>query len=180
MSQPLDPSANIFRVGDGTVGRQTYALVGIIGFAIKNNLDRYVARYFFLNLHSFFDYWAPSGKAARLNHLSKSEVDFLFAPDGAVHSVPVGRIGHDHSPLARCRATAVAGFLIFRTFREPDFFHSAAAFPPSKSGSAISPPPFPHVRPLDDVIPRGKLGAAVLATTVTTVLGLLSLLLTPR
>ena len=77
MSQPSNPIANIFR-WDGAVSRTTYALVGFIGFAIKNNLDRYVARYYLPQPHGFFDYWAPLGKAARLSQLSYAEKQFLF------------------------------------------------------------------------------------------------------
>ena len=70
--------ANIFR-WDGTADRKTYAIVGILAFAIKNNLDRYIARFFLPNSPDFFNYWAPLGKAARLDHLSRTEVNFLIA-----------------------------------------------------------------------------------------------------
>jgi hypothetical protein len=43
MPEPSDPIASLWRF-DGTVKRQTYALVGFIGFAIKDNIDRYIAR----------------------------------------------------------------------------------------------------------------------------------------
>ncbi|HSY30624.1 MAG TPA: hypothetical protein VLA42_01425 [Verrucomicrobiae bacterium] len=41
MPEPYDPIASLWRF-DGTVSRQSYALVGFIGFAIKHNIDRYV------------------------------------------------------------------------------------------------------------------------------------------
>jgi len=62
---------------DGKVGRAEYAAVGLIGVAIKHNLDRLIALAFFPNSSAFLNYWAPLGKAARLNHLTNNEVKFL-------------------------------------------------------------------------------------------------------
>jgi uncharacterized membrane protein YhaH (DUF805 family) len=68
---------------DGTASRKTYALVGLIGFAIKHNLDRVIAMRFFPGFPGqgfvghFFNYWAPLGKAASIDHLSDPELQFL-------------------------------------------------------------------------------------------------------
>jgi hypothetical protein len=63
---------------DGKVGRGKYAAVGLIGVAIKYNLDRLIAGSFLgYDKSFFFNYWAPLGKAARLDHLSSTEASFL-------------------------------------------------------------------------------------------------------
>jgi hypothetical protein len=61
MPEPYDPIASLWRF-DGTVTRQTYALVGFIGFAIKHNIDRYVARDYLYGIHGLLNYWLPSAK----------------------------------------------------------------------------------------------------------------------
>jgi hypothetical protein len=40
--EPSDLFANLWHF-DGTVARRTYALVGFIGFAVKHNVDRFIA-----------------------------------------------------------------------------------------------------------------------------------------
>src|SRR5580704_16704185 len=62
---------------DGKVGRRKYAAVGLIGVFLKHNLDRLIAGAFLGYEKSFFNYWAPLGKAARLDHLSSTEAKFL-------------------------------------------------------------------------------------------------------
>ena len=55
---------------DGKVSRRKYAAAGFIGVAIKYNLDRLIAAAFFGHPNSFFfNYWAPLGKAARLDNI---------------------------------------------------------------------------------------------------------------
>lgn len=61
---------------DGPVSRAAYATVGLVGVAIKHNLDRMIASSF-LGYKNSFNYWAPLGKAARLDHLSDTETKFL-------------------------------------------------------------------------------------------------------
>lgn len=41
----------------GTIGRGPYVIVGVVLFAIKHNLDRFVASYFFNHPWSVFNYW---------------------------------------------------------------------------------------------------------------------------
>lgn len=62
---------------DGKVSRAKYAAAGFIGVLIKHNLDRLIAASFLGYKGSFFNYWAPLGKAARLDHLSNTEAKFL-------------------------------------------------------------------------------------------------------
>ena len=62
---------------DGRVSRAKYAAVGFIGVLIKHSLDRLIAAYYVDSGNSLFNYWAPLGKAARLDHLSNTEAKFL-------------------------------------------------------------------------------------------------------
>lgn len=61
---------------EGRVSRVAYAAVGLAGVAIKHNLDRLIASAF-VGYQNSFNYWAPLGKAARLNHISNIEAKFL-------------------------------------------------------------------------------------------------------
>ncbi len=62
---------------DGTVGRLEYALVGLIGFAVKHNLDRFVTTGVFHRSWGIFNYWLPLGEAARFSKLSANDQKFL-------------------------------------------------------------------------------------------------------
>jgi len=62
---------------NGRVGRKTYFLAGFIGCAIKFNLDRLISIDFFHRSVSIVDYWQPLGSAARLSHLSESDMHWL-------------------------------------------------------------------------------------------------------
>ena len=50
--------------------------MGLVGVPIKHNLDRLIASSF-LGYKNSFNYWAPLGKEARLDHLSDTETKFL-------------------------------------------------------------------------------------------------------
>ena len=61
----------------GTLDRGTYALVGLLGFALKHNLDRFVAAYGFHRPWTLFNYWVPVRDVARITELRASEAVFL-------------------------------------------------------------------------------------------------------
>ena len=61
---------------DGKVSRGTYALVGIIGLAIKHNLDRFVA-YRFGYRWGIAAYYDPLDRAAKFSPLSSNDKQFL-------------------------------------------------------------------------------------------------------
>lgn len=64
---------------DGTVNRGPYLLIGILGFAIKYNLDRFVASAYFDRTWSIFNYFIPDETHTNsLNNLNQSEAE-LFA-----------------------------------------------------------------------------------------------------
>jgi hypothetical protein len=61
----------------GSVDRATYALVGTVGFILKNNLDRFVAAYFFHYYWGFFNYLAPLREVARVTQLRGRDAALL-------------------------------------------------------------------------------------------------------
>ena len=61
----------------GTVDRRTYALVGLFGFAIKHNLDRFLASYIFHRRWGLFNYWVPVRDVARITQLRANDAVFL-------------------------------------------------------------------------------------------------------
>jgi len=68
--------ADLWRA-DGTIDRGTYALVGLVGFAVKHNLDRFVAFYVFHRPWDLFNYWVPVRDVARITALPKPDGAFL-------------------------------------------------------------------------------------------------------
>jgi uncharacterized membrane protein YhaH (DUF805 family) len=176
MSQPPNPIADIWR-WDGTVDRKTYAIVGVLGFAIKNNLDRYVARYFLPRSSDFFNYWAPLGKAAQLTKLSRAEINFLLTL--LALSLPFIWVGVAMT-VRRLRDAAQPLWLVclfFVPFLNLAFFLILCLLPSDGRPVLNEAAPWPNVRPLDRVIPRGKLASVLLSTAVSTAIGLLFLLL---
>ncbi len=61
----------------GTVSRGTYAVIGVLGFAIKHNLDRFVASFFFHRPWNLFNYWIPVRDVARITQVGGPEAKFL-------------------------------------------------------------------------------------------------------
>src|SRR5579864_2867774 len=68
-----------FWTWSGTLSRGAYALIGLVGFAIKHNLDRFIASYLFGRPWGFFNYWIPLNQAVRITSLSHSDGRFLLA-----------------------------------------------------------------------------------------------------
>lgn len=172
MSQASNPMAVFFR-WDGTVSRKTYALVGLIGFAFKHNIDRYVTAAYLPGSGLFFNYWQPLGKAARLMALSYPEKQLLLKL--LLLAVPFIYVGVVLT-LRRLRDAGQPLWLVclfFVPFVNLLFF-LALCFLPSKQSRAPNDvaAPWPHVRTLDHIIPRGKLAIELLSVLLTAAIGL--------
>jgi hypothetical protein len=61
----------------GTVDRGPYALIGVLGFALKHNLDRFVAGYVFHRPWTLFNYLEPVRDVTRITELPRGEAKFL-------------------------------------------------------------------------------------------------------
>ena len=62
---------------DGTVDRGTYAVVGLVGFALKHNIDRVVAFYGFRRGWGLLSYWVPVRDVARITSVRGNQAVFL-------------------------------------------------------------------------------------------------------
>ncbi len=157
---------------DGKVGRAKYAAVGFVGAAIKHNLDRLIAASFLGYGDSFFNYWAPLGKAARLNHLSNTEARFLATL--LLFSIPFLWVGVAMT-VQRLRDAGQSVWLVVLFFIPVInllFFVVLCALPPRERPAHAEGAPWPGPGLLDGMIPRNVLGSAVLSIFLTCVLGL--------
>jgi len=162
--------ANLWR-WDGRVGRGTYAAVGIVLVAIKHNLDRIIAASF-LGFNNSFNYWVPLGKAARLNHVSPTEADFLATL--LLVSIPFLWIGVTLT-VQRLRDAGQPVWLVvlfFVPFINALFFLTLCVLPPGERASNAEGAPWPGPHALDNLIPHSALGSAAMAVLLTTALGL--------
>jgi uncharacterized membrane protein YhaH (DUF805 family) len=159
---------------DGKVGRGKYAAVGLIGVAIKYNLDRLIAGSFLgYDKSFFFNYWAPLGKAARLDHLSDNETKFLATL--LLFSIPFLWIGVAMT-AKRLRDAGQPVWLVVLFFIPVInvlFFLALCALPAQKPAAYSEGAPWPGPGVVAGMIPRSALGSAILAIFLTTVLGLL-------
>jgi uncharacterized membrane protein YhaH (DUF805 family) len=157
---------------DGGIGRGEYAAVGLIGVAIKHFLDRAIATAFFEYHAQIFNYWAPLGKAARLNHLSDTEAKFLATL--LLVSIPFIWVGVAMT-VKRLRDAGQPVWLVvlfFMPFVNVLFFLVLCAWPPKERSPELEGAPWPAPLGLDRFIPRTQLGSAALAIAVTAFLGL--------
>ncbi len=160
---------------DGRVSRGEYAAVGIVGVAVKHFLDRMIATAFFpeqVSAFKVFNYWAPLGKAARLNHLSVVEIKFLATL--LLVSIPFIWVGVTMT-VKRLRDAGQPVWLVvlfFVPFINLLFLLMLCALPPHDSSPEWEGTPWPGPHVLDRFIPHGQLGSALLAIGVTAVLGL--------
>jgi uncharacterized membrane protein YhaH (DUF805 family) len=159
----------------GKVSRARYAVVGLVGVAIKHNLDRIIAASFLGYGDSFFNYWAPLGKAARLNHLSINESKFLAVL--LLFSVPFLWVGVSMT-ARRLRDAGQPVWLVVLFFVpviNALFFLALCALPPQERVAYSEGAPWPSPGMLSGMVPRSALGSAVLSLFLTTVLGLIFL-----
>jgi uncharacterized membrane protein YhaH (DUF805 family) len=156
---------------DGRVGRGTYAIVGVVGFALKHVIDHFVASHFFRTT-GFFNYWAPLGRAARILYLNEFEYRFLATM--LLVAMPFLWIGLSMT-VRRLRDAGQPVWLVilfFLPFLNLLFFIVLCFLPSREVPSSREAAPWPSVRPLDGIIPRSQLGSAILSIVLTTAMGL--------
>jgi hypothetical protein len=139
---------------------------------LKHHLDRLIAALYFDYEPSFFNYLAPLGKAARLNHLSLIETKFLVTL--LLFSIPFLWIGVAMT-VQRLRDAGQPVWLVVLFFIPVInvlFFLALCVLPPRERSQEFEGAPWPGPHLLDAVIPHSALGSAVLAIFVTAVLGL--------
>ena len=62
----------------GTVDRRRYAFVGVVGFAIKHNIDRIVATVFFGRQFTPWNYWNVPVNALRIDLVTPADRRFII------------------------------------------------------------------------------------------------------
>jgi uncharacterized membrane protein YhaH (DUF805 family) len=161
----------------GKVDRRRYAMVGVIGFAIKHNVDRAIATGFFPEIGGWFNYWAPLGKTARLTHLTETDSKFLATMLFA--ALPFIWVGLAMT-VRRLRDAGLPTWLVvlfFAPFLNLAFFAVLCALPPRDQAASQESLVRRPLRPLDSIIPRSRIGSAVFSIVLTSVIGLACVLL---
>lgn len=151
----------------GTLGRGKYALIGLLGVAIKHNLDRLLASPFHQHW-SYFSFWLPLDHLGRLHHISRLQRWYLLCLLlTAIPFIWVGLV----CTLKRLRDAALPLWLVlffFAPFVNLLFFAILCTVP----GRVSVPPVEPQ--PADiDFWPHSALGSAALATLFAAAIGVL-------
>jgi hypothetical protein len=161
-----------FWMWNGTLDRGTYAVIGLIGFAIKHNLDRLVASAGFGRPWSLFNYWIPLGKAISITTLSHADARFLLTM--VAMSIPFIWIGVVCT-LKRIRDTGLpmgCVVLFFVPFANLAFFLLFCLIP-SRTRQLVPSPGSGQLKEsrIGAWIPHSRAGNAALAALLTGLIG---------
>ena len=157
---------------DGTVDRRPYAIIGVLGFAIKHNLDRLVATALFHRRWDLFNYWIPPTQAIRITSLSKDDAALLGTM--VALALPFIWVGVALT-LRRLRAVGLPTWLVvlfFAPVLNLAFFTILSVLP-SRPGtdSGLASRDRKSTKFLDRLIPESPLGSAAMAVLLTVFIG---------
>lgn len=151
------------------IDRRTYALVGVIGFAIKHNLDRFIARYVFHRPWHFFNYWIPAQEVSRITQLGSDTSIFLGTM--LMLALPFIWVGVTLT-MKRLRSAGLPNYLaalFFVPFLNLLFFVMLCLWPETPEGAQA------HTARqqswLFKIIPDSRLGSAAVAMLITVPIG---------
>lgn len=154
----------------GTIDRGTYAVVGVVGFALKHNLDRLVASYGFNRPWGLFNYWVPLDKIGRITNLRSQDAAFLETL--LALSLPFVWVGVVLT-LKRLRSAGLPSPLVvlfFIPFLNLLFFLLLCLMP-ERAACRIEPKP--TARPIfSGIFPDSALGSAALSVLLTVLPGI--------
>jgi|HubBroStandDraft_1064217.scaffolds.fasta_scaffold20202_3 uncharacterized membrane protein YhaH (DUF805 family) len=162
---------------EGTIDRGPYALVGLIGFAIKHNFDRLLATGMFHRKWSLFNYWIPLDRAVRVTSLSTSDRTFLLWM--LVLSLPFIWVGVALT-TQRLRAMGLPLWLValfFLPYLNLLFFIILCVYPSQSAEDLAKPPRARENRTLGKIIPDNTWGSAAMALLISSVFGIAATLL---
>jgi uncharacterized membrane protein YhaH (DUF805 family) len=155
----------------GTIDRGTYALVGVLGFAIKHNLDRLLANYGFHRAWGLFNYWVPVRDVARITDLRDGEAVFLGTMVAlALPFIWVGVV----LTLKRLRSAGLSSrmaVLFFVPFLNLLFF-LVLCLVPERSSSPTGQEGTQKSSWLMRILPESALGSATVSILFTVPIGL--------
>ncbi len=164
MTRLLNTFLDLWR-WEGAISRERFALIGVIGFAIKHNLDRFLATVVFDREWGIFNYWVSPFGALSLTELLEQEGSFIAAL--VATSLPFIWIGVVLT-LRRLRATGLPAWMVagfFLPFLNLLFLLVLAVLPSSDDDDAVasrSPGGWMH-----RVVPEHPIGAAALGAMGT-------------
>ena len=154
----------------GTVDRKNYVLVGVVGLAIKHNIDRIVATAVFGRRFTPWNYWIPPVDAIRINSLSPADSRFLATM--AIIALPFIWIGLAMT-VRRLRSTGLPLWLVlffFIPIGNLAFFLVLSLIPARAGAGDID---VGHPSPVGSFIPRDKLGSSAMAVALIGSIGAL-------
>jgi len=156
----------------GTVDRGPYALVGVIGFTLKHNLDRLVAAFVFHRPWTLFNYWVPVRNVARVTALGGGDAVFLATM--VVLSLPFVWVGVSLTAkrLRSANLPSALVILFFVPFLNLLFFLFLCLVPARNSEVTQQEAKPPRATFLARVIPESALGSAALSLLFTVPAGL--------
>ncbi len=168
--------SDLWRTG-GTTDRGTYALVGLLGFALKHNLDRFVAYFGFHRPWGLFNYWVPVRDVARITDLHGPEAQFVTTM--AAISLPFIWVGVALT-IKRLRSAGLSTHLaafFFLPFLNLLFFLTLCVLPERQPSSADNDSRLRRQPRLARFVPASALGSAAISLLVTVPIGLATTLL---
>jgi hypothetical protein len=153
---------------DSTMDRGAYALIGLIGFALKHNLDRLLATGIFHRPWGIFNYWIPLSQAAQISKLNHADAVFLGGM--LALSLPFVWIGVTLT-LRRLRSAGLPLWLVilfFAPFVNLAFFLLLAVLPARDTvPGRLQPGEAPRPRLLGGLIPANPAGSAAMSLVLT-------------
>ena len=162
--------ADLWRPG-GTIARGPYAVVGILAFAIKHNLDRIVA-FGFHRPWSLFNYWVPIREVAHITRLTGNEAIFLDTM--LVLAFPFIWLGVTLT-LKRLRSAALPPPLVvlfFFPFLNLLFFLVLCVLPERDTSVQALAKPQAERRSFVSMLPENVVGSAAVSLLFTVPIGL--------
>lgn len=162
---------------EGTIDRGPYAIVGLVGFAIKHNLDRAMATLVFHRQWSLFNYWIPLDQAVRVTSLAPTDRIFLLSM--LVLSLPFIWVGVVLT-MRRLRAAGLPAWLVvlfFAPYLNLLFFVILCVYPSQRADDAQRSMRVGGNRALKRIIPESNWGSAAMALVISSVLGAAATLL---
>jgi uncharacterized membrane protein YhaH (DUF805 family) len=161
----------------GKVDRKTYAIVGLVAFFLKENLDRVVAAIYFHRPWNIFHYWAPLNSAASIRALPQADARFVAAM--VALALPFIWLGVAMT-VRRLRDIGEPVWMVvlfFIPYINLLLFAVLSVLPTREKAAHTESAPWPGPRSLDNLIPKSKLGSAILSIVLTSVIGLLFVML---
>jgi hypothetical protein len=158
----------------GSIDRGSYALVGVVGFVIKHNLDRLLASSVFHHRWDLFNYWVPVHDVVRITGLPQFEVELLASL--VALSLPFIWVGVVLT-LKRLRSAALPPWLVvmfFFPFVNLLFFLALSIIPERTSAAEVSPDSLSRTSTssfLGRIVPESSLGSAALSLLFTVPIG---------